>query len=47
MEEVGTVISAGDGIAKIYGLDNVMSSPTGTDAILPVRFTVSPSLIPR
>ena len=25
MEEVGTVISAGDGIAKIYGLDNVMA----------------------
>ncbi len=25
MEEVGTVISAGDGIAKVYGLDNVMS----------------------
>ena len=25
MEEVGTVISAGDGIAKVYGLDNVMA----------------------
>ena len=25
MEEVGTVVSAGDGIAKIYGLDNVMA----------------------
>jgi F-type H+-transporting ATPase subunit alpha len=23
--EIGTVISAGDGIAKIYGLDNIMA----------------------
>ncbi|MCA1926875.1 MAG: F0F1 ATP synthase subunit alpha [Calditerrivibrio sp.] len=25
MEEIGTVLSAGDGIAKVYGLDNAMS----------------------
>jgi F-type H+-transporting ATPase subunit alpha len=25
MEEVGTIISAGDGIAKVYGLDNAMA----------------------
>ncbi|MGA1861715.1 F0F1 ATP synthase subunit alpha [Deferribacter thermophilus] len=25
MEEIGTVISAGDGIAKVYGLDNAMA----------------------
>ncbi|MCX8083423.1 MAG: F0F1 ATP synthase subunit alpha [Calditerrivibrio sp.] len=25
MEEIGTVLSAGDGIAKVYGLDNVMA----------------------
>ena len=78
ISNIGSVLEVGDGIARIYGLRNVMSnelvefedgkgtlgitlnleegnvgltilpikaSPTGTEAILPVVFTVIPSLI--
>ena len=40
-QEVGTVISVGDGIATVYGIDHAMSVPTAWDVFFSERIQES------